>query len=503
MSKLKLFPTLRWWHCIVALLSLSACSNSLKNYNAEKKYASNELHSDYRQMKTVLEAKHPSLYWYTDKDSMDFYFRYYENKIPDSMTERDFVWKILAPLVNKIHCGHTGAGMSRNYEKWATNRKFSLFPLMLKVWNDTMAVTGNMLPKDTIFKRGTIITAINDMPAKTIIHEMLDALREDGYAHNVNYIRISGSFPVLHRNLYGLSKQYKIQYLDSMGVDHVAILPLYEPAKDSSENKKTTRNIRNVVKKTSRLQRKRSLLTDSSGTYSVMQLNSFSGWDLRHFFRKSFRNLKNEKIKHLVIDLRNNGGGDVNTSILFTKYLSNQPFRITDSCYSFTRNLKPYTGMFSGKWLLNLQWLLLTRKNKDGNFHLNIYEKKLYRPKKKNHYNGKVYVLINGPTFSASTLFANIVKGQKNIQLVGEETGGGWYGNNGIMIPRFTLKNTKIQVRIPLFRVVQYQHGIKDGKGIPPDIFIPTDYEYLKKGADKKMDVVKQLIIESEEYIKH
>ena len=103
-------------------------------------------------------------------------------------------------------------------------------------------------------------------------------------------------------------------------------------------------------------------------------------------------------------------------------------------------------------------------------------------------------MLINGQTFSAATLFSSAVKGQPGITLVGEEAGGGWYGNNGIMIPDITLPNTHIRVRLPLFRLVQYKHVPKDGRGVMPDIYIGTSYEALLKGYDKKMQVVMEMI---------
>jgi len=83
------------------------------------------------------------------------------------------------------------------------------------------------------------------------------------------------------------------------------------------------------------------------------------------------------------------------------------------------------------------------------------------------------------------------------VVLAGEEAGGGWYGNNGILIPDIILPNTNLRVRLPLFRLVQYNHVAKDGRGVMPDIYIGTDYNALMKGVDKKMMVVMQLIKES------
>jgi C-terminal processing protease CtpA/Prc len=118
----------------------------------------------------------------------------------------------------------------------------------------------------------------------------------------------------------------------------------------------------------------------------------------------------------------------------------------------------------------------------------------LYHPKSNFHFNGQVYVLTNGPTFSASTLFCSAVKGQQNVQLIGEETGGGWHGNSGIMIPDITLPITKLRVRLPLFKIVQYNHVPKNGRGVMPDIYIPPTVEGVRKNLDRKMQVVKEMI---------
>jgi len=111
---------------------------------------------------------------------------------------------------------------------------------------------------------------------------------------------------------------------------------------------------------------------------------------------------------------------------------------------------------------------------------------------------GPVFQLhLCGPSFSATSLLCNNLKGQKNILLVGEETGGGWHGNSGIMIPDIKLPNTKTSVRLPLYRVVQYKHVPKTGTGVLPDWYIGTSYEALIKGYDYKMsEVIKRIMHE-------
>ena len=157
--------------CVFVLLTLFSCS-ATKNYAPNKKYARQQLKEDYTLLRNILESKHPSLYWYTSKDSMDFFFDKYYRAIGDSMTEQQFGWKIIAPLTNAIHCGHTSFGMSRAYIRWADKKKFPSFPLIMKVWNDTMAVTNNLNRKDSLFKRGTLITAVNGIRNKQLIAEM-------------------------------------------------------------------------------------------------------------------------------------------------------------------------------------------------------------------------------------------------------------------------------------------------------------------------------------------
>jgi hypothetical protein len=484
------------------IVVLSSCSVSSKNYNPAKKYPKQVLQKDYTLLQNILEKKHPSLYWYTSKDSMDFYFAQYFNAIEDSMTEQQFGWKIIAPLTDKIHCGHTSFSMSKGYNKWVNGKRIPSFPLFMKVWNDTMAVTGNLNRKDSVLKRGTLITGINGINNTALIQKLFGYMTEDGNANNVNYLRLSNNFPYYHRNILGISREYQINYIDITGKEQIIKIPVFDPPKDTS--KRPARE-KPEIKPTKRERKKqqllniRSLAVDTASNTAVITLNTFSTGKLRKFFRQTFRYIKRTEIKNVVLDIRSNGGGKINLSNLLTKYVTRVPFKVADSSYAVAKYLSPYSKYIKGKFFNNIGLFFLTKKRKDGLYHFGMWERKTYHAKRKNHFDGGLYVLINGQTFSASTLFCNAVKGQPGITLVGEEAGGGWHGNNGILIPDITLPNTHLRVRLPLFRLVQYKHVPKNGLGVMPDIYIGTSYEALIKSYDKKMQVVLDMIKEKKE----
>src|SRR5688572_29369311 len=90
---------------ILILLYLTACSTA-KNSVVNKKYPADQLKKDYTIFRGALEETHPSLYWFTPKDSMDMAFNEGYNSIKDSLTERQFRM-VLLKTVTAIRCGHT------------------------------------------------------------------------------------------------------------------------------------------------------------------------------------------------------------------------------------------------------------------------------------------------------------------------------------------------------------------------------------------------------------
>ena len=108
-----LFPLL-----FAILIVFSNCSQKMQGKNALRKYSPDELRQDYDVLRDIMEKYHPSLYWFTPKDSMDFYFDHFRTGIRDSMTQQQFGFGILAPLTTQVRCGHTTFNYSRSYSSF-------------------------------------------------------------------------------------------------------------------------------------------------------------------------------------------------------------------------------------------------------------------------------------------------------------------------------------------------------------------------------------------------
>lgn len=465
-------------------------------YNVNQKIPPAALQQDFALLRKILESNHPSLYWYTPKDSMDAYFNQVQAQLTDSLTEPQFKNKV-AFLLSKIRCGHTAVRNSNAYSKTDFSR-LPQFPLAIKTWGDSMVVLGSAFRNDSIFKRGTIITGIDGRTNRQLMDTMFNFLSTDGYADHFKSQVISSNFPLWYRNILGLKAQYQITYIDSAGQAQTTTIKSYDPVTDTLNKRTITRVPEKRTKKQikqSRLLAKRNIAIDTTLHTAYMNLNSFSGGKLKRFFRQSFRTIKKEGITDLVIDLRQNGGGNIMNSTRLVRYISTKKYTIADTVAAITRTFH-YGKYIKPKFFYWVNMNIGSKKRSDGRIHFGYFERKAFKPYRKHHFNGATYIVTGPYSFSAATLFTGAVKGQDSVTVVGEETGGGAYGNSAIHLPQITLPHSKLRIILPMYRVVIDHTQPQNGRGILPDIAVPPNSGYIKRGVDPKVEKVRRMIAE-------
>jgi hypothetical protein len=450
---------------------------------------------DLQTLHKILEQNHPSMYWYTPKDSMDFYFSSALASVKDSMS----VWafkNVVASYLANIKCGHTSVHFSPKLTKQYANYRFPQFPLQLKVWKDSAVVIWNLHLKDSIFKRGTVITGINQLPIKPLVDSIYGIMSTDGNSINFKSQVLTNNFSSWYKARFGdADSVYQISYIDSAGNSKTSSIAAYVPPKPKKDSLSPTTTA--IIKpKAPKIvaPKKWTLLIDSSANTAFMRVTSFSGSGLRKFIRQSFRTIHTSGVKNLVVDLRENGGGNIKNSTRLSQYISDHAFKIADSVVASNRGISklPLSNFFNVVYYA-LAKSVISKKEGDGKFHFKRFEKHYYAPITKNHFDGSVYILQGGYTFSASTLFTSPLIKQKNVTIVGEESGGGYYGNSAIMIPNIKLPNSQLLFRLPLYRLVMDKSRPKGG-GVMPDVRVDPSSYAIKQGFDIKLETVKKMI---------
>jgi len=205
--------------------------------------------------------------------------------------------------------------------------------------------------------------------------------------------------------------------------------------------------------------------------------------------------------KTLILDLRDNGGGlirDINT---LYSYLADSSFHLIEKPGVTSKTSLWHFGYYSNHpfWLQAIQTLFLpvvveiniitflkTRKGPDNKYHFAIRESRITHPSA-HRFKGKVYVLINGGSYSASCLLSSNLKGSKRATFVGQETGGADNGCVAGIMPVRSLPASKVQVRIGLLECKTPYSSLMDGRGIFPDVEITPTLNDRLNGNDPEL----------------
>ncbi|TAF98390.1 MAG: hypothetical protein EAZ47_00420 [Bacteroidetes bacterium] len=480
---------------IIILITAASCVTRNKaNNTLQTTYSKEQVSNDLQLLEKVLMANHPGLHVFIFQQELEVLKDSIIQQLP-AMASIHQARNAVATYVAAIGCGHTSVRYSKAMMRAGGKATPSKqFPLGVKVWGDSAVVLFNLWGRaDTAITQGTILTHINGIRVDSLLHQMRTVVSTDGSSLSFKDQFISNSFGSLYKTFYPNDTSLSVRFIAADGQMQDKYIPYYKAPKNVSNAVPTVRIP--TPKPSPWVKQNASLLFQPATETAILSIHSFEGnKGLRRFIKKAFEEIEKRGTKNLIIDLRRNTGGRISLATLLTKYVANTSFHVADSVYTSSKKIalkqyvKPHFAYGLHKWLF-------TKKISDSVFTVPYFANKKYHPTTQHHFDGNIYYLTGGYTFSAATLHLHFVHKQPNVTLIGEETGGNYYALNAVHIPDIELPNTLLRVRLPLYRQVFDSSRTFTSKGFLPTYQVLPSSEAIKRGIDAKMqkafDIIK------------
>jgi hypothetical protein len=423
-------------------------------YDPNSLYSRDSLMADLYFLKSKITKMHPGLYRYSSRADFDRFWDSLNHVITRPLKDQEFL-AILTRLNEKIRNGHTmflPATSAMEYN----NTRGRFFPLSVRYVQGKLIIQENYSIDSTI-NGGVEILNINGVSTGAIMSKLLSCQIRDGY--NQTYPRwiLDHYFSSYYSFIFGQPIQFMVQLKGLNGECYEkSIRPL---PKDSITYFRKIRYEGNL----SRISARQGITLEANGkTAAILKITSFDpdilmstyGQDYKRTIDSVFNELKVNETSSLVLDLRDNQGGDFPPARYLLSYLI----------------LKPTQFLLGGK------------------------QSRLIDPKA-NHFKGRLCVLINGGSFSATAMVAAILERDKRAIFIGEETGGNKFIISGDPV-EVDLPHTKIKCYISTatYRIVE---GLNQGHGVLPTYeVIPTIEDILEK-RDRPLEMAFKLIAEN------
>lgn len=387
---------------------------------------------DFKILKTSLVENHPLFLQYISLSEFESFSQTLEKQILRGQTLAHF-HSSLSEFVRIIGCGHTyvyPSSFSEERLKYTND-----LPFTISVIQDSIYIRNGYAGLDQKYT-GASILSINKKPSIDLLKFFYRVSSTDGF--NLNYKRH------LLQNKFDYYLSVFLNYPDSL---------VFETSRGELKIGFPTN-----YKKPTEVDSPPSFknLEDKDKTV-LLSIPNFDGEE--SVIKKCFDYCSKNQTKYLIIDLRNNGGGNGNIASLLLSYLID-----TTHIYYLDKKVAPFKHK---KYLEKGAGIIISNQFVMKDSVTKSYYFKV-KPQKKNAFKGNVYVLINSGTFSSAAYVASVLRFKTKAIFIGEETGGSQYAIGGGVINKLTLPYSNLSVKFPLFKW-DFNTTSKAGQGVLPD----------------------------------
>ena len=357
----------------------------------------------------------------------------------------NWLQKVIAAANN----GHTEIDFpGASYGKYAYSGG-SVFPLEIAFENNKSLIRKNFSLNPNL-KVGMEILSINGLSMKEILERIYDQVSaERNYFKNAKIEMYS--FPRFYWQVFGKQDVFEV---DIRSGDQLTTCTL--SAVNLIEGFETKR------KEVLNAQRKLSFFEKAA----YLNPGDLSGDEKKYqkFIDSSFSQIKVRNTSNLIVDLRNNKGGNNSFSDYLVAYFADKPFKwASNFTLKTSKFLKEHTRKYSDTSQTYFKEIL---SHKNGESYAPDLD--LEQPQEvSKRFTGKVYVLVNRQSHSQAAVTAAQIQDYGFGTIVGEETAE--YPSLYASQFQYQLPNTGIPVKVSKGYIVRVNGSTKQ-EGVIPDI---------------------------------
>lgn len=479
------------------------------NILEKKTFSVAQLKEDFEVLKKTLVAIHPGVYRYNTPESLDREFAKTEAKLNGPLSENE-AFLIFSQLTETIKCGHTYLN-PYNQNSVVRERIFngkSYLPFYFRIIDGKIIVTENASPNS--LSMGSEITKINGISVKDIISKLLTVTKGDGNStveHRINSLELT-RFEAERYALFDMyfplffplkSEKFSIEAFDFASKKKITF---EVPALTKDERKEEM--MKNYGKSPSYDDGWKIEIQDNSTGYLKMS-NSIT-WRLKkikfkEFLAAAFSELRAKKIKNLIIDVRENGGGDMDPGFEISRYLAKEKLPPYAESRRLVRNVSANPDL--SKYLSTYDVTIMNgvkngvptdqyRKFDANYFEITGREDYPTVEPYANRFPGRTFIIADSSNASATFQFLDYIQQNQLATIVGQTTGGNKQGINGGNYLFLSLPNSKAEFDIPLY----FQSALRPRKdqSVVPEIVVKRKPDDIGNRFDREMYVIRSII---------
>ena len=449
--------------------------------------------NDFELLKTVISQTHPSLYRFTPQEKFQETLDSLDAVFENDVTELQF-FQIVSKVESLVRESHFHIYPPEQLMENAL--KSHLFPFTVRVGDDRLLVTSSSSKsyEDLV---GSEILAINGKSISTILNIMANSaglksgFNLEGFRNKLSHFH---NFSLAYYFYADTTGRFDIKYFNEDGTEGNASIT------GSGQNLNQTEFPKFPEEPVPPFH----LEIDEQSDIAVLRITTFAHWvidlevkDYLKFFRESFKTLQRKAIETLIIDVRGNRGGNEMIAAELLTYFINEDFKVYRYAKAGTLDFSFIAdSLVSEKLELEPEWVVKT----DSAYYIKengMEVLKTYEVRKKDHFDGDVYMLSDGGSRSATNTFLSLAKTYKAATIVGTESGGVFEDvDNGYGL-KFTLPYSKIKVNCP---VMSLKIDAKNGdrlKGVAPDHPVEPTRQDILGSSDRQLEYTYELIRKS------